>query len=174
MNNKIKAYLKQKHPEYFEGVDLYKAFDFDAKLHSQFITKGATDQNKHLLKTELERLEKIDPKLIAEKRQKIADAAAAEQEQLDKEADEQAQAEADEAEELAKRKEQEAIDLAAKSFSVEEIAEVKQLTKSVPELSTKVDEAIESFNKMSEDIENLKKLPAKVEALEKLIKKPKK
>lgn len=169
MNRKISTYLKQSRPEFFKGVALYKEFDFDAKLHSQLITKKDTDLNKRLLKTELERLEKIDPKIIADKRKQIKDAAAAALEQEKNEATALAEKEAEDAEALKQKQDKEAIALAAKSFSVEEIASVKELTKSFPELSTKVDRAITAFDEMSTAFDNLKELPKKVEALEKLI-----
>ena len=171
MNKKIQAYLQQKNPNFFEGVALYKESDLDASLYVKFITKGASDYNKALLKKELEHLVKIDPKIIAQKRKDIA---------AEIEAKELAEQEALElaVQEVKKLAEQQAVDkeaLEAKRLAAEEELEaLRKLPEVVEGIKAKLEDYIKKFDAMSEVFENLKTLSKRVDAIDKFIENQKK
>ena len=147
MNKEIQKHLKAKNPNYFAGVALYEKYDLKASLKNNFITKGATDFNKRTLKNELERLEKIDPKIIEDKRQQIADDLKAKKELADKLAEETAEREA---QEEADRLEQEQANNQTSELEKEELEKLKELPKVVVTLQEELNTLKEQFGTLSE------------------------
>ncbi len=147
MNKEIQKHLKAKNPNYFAGVALYEKYDLKASLKNNFITKGETDFNKRVLKNELERLVKIDPKIIEDKRAELAEAEKTKQEEADKLAEEKAeklkQEEADRLEEEEANKE-------AAQLAAEELAKLKELPAKVKTLEGELKTLKEQVGKLSE------------------------